>query len=72
MESEQLERREMAPFGPVADCIHALQDPINQLNYNRRECQQLVDHIKAFIVSLEEKSYMPVQDILDLHQKLSE
>ena len=62
----------MAPFGPVADCILALQDPINQLHYNRRQCQQLVDHsdhIKAFIASLEEK--ILVQDILDLHQKLS-
>ena len=65
----------MASFGPVADCIHALQDPLNHLHYNRRQCQQLVDHsdhIKAFIASLEEKSYMPAQDILDLQQKLSE
>jgi hypothetical protein len=60
----------MAPFGPVAARIDALQDPIKQLHYNRRECQQLVDHIEAFIASLEEKSYM--QDILDLQQKLSE
>ena len=65
----------MAPFGRVANCIHALQGPINQLYYNLRECQQLVDHsdlIKAFIGSLEEKGHMPVQDILDLQQKLSE
>ena len=58
------------PFGPVAARIHALQDPINQLDYNRRECQQLVDHVKAFIASLEEKSYM--QDLVDLQQKLFE
>ena len=61
----------MAPFGPVAARIHALQDPINQLHYNRRECQQLVDHIKSFIASLEENSY-DVQDLLDLQQKLFE
>ena len=62
----------MAPFGPVqvAARIHALQDSINQLHYNRRECQQLVDYIKAFIPSLEEKSY--TQDLLDLQQKLFE
>ena len=65
----------MAPFGRVANCIHALQGPITQLYYNLRECQQLVDHsdhIKAFIGSLEEKGHMPVQDILDLEEKLSE
>jgi hypothetical protein len=56
--------------GPVAARIHALQEPINQLHYNRRECQQLVDHTKAFIASLEEKSY--AQDLLDLQQKLIE
>ena len=62
----------MAPFGPVqvAARIHALQDPINQLHYNRGECLQLVDYIKAFIASLEEKSY--TQDLLDLQQKLFE
>ena len=64
----------MAPslFGPVAARIRALQDPINQLHYNRRECQQLVDHIKTFITSLEEKSYVQELDFLDLQQKLSE
>ena len=62
----------VTPFGPVAARINELQDQINQLRYNRRECQQLVDHIKAFIASFEEKSYMPVQDLFDLQQKLSE
>ena len=61
----------MAPFSPVEDLIHALQDPINQLLYNRRECQQLVDSIKAFIAALEEKSYN-MEDLLDLQQKLFE
>ena len=60
----------MASFGPVMAHIRTLQEPINQLKYNRSECQQLVDHIKAFIPSLEEKSYN--QDILDLQQKLLE
>ena len=60
----------MTPFGPIALRIHALQEPINQLHYNCRECQQLVDDIKAFIASLEEKSY--TQDLLDLQQKLFE
>ena len=60
----------MAPFGPLAARIRALQDPINHLQYNRRECQQLVDCIKAFIAALEEKSYM--QDLLELQQKLFE
>ena len=60
----------MTPFSPLAARIHALQDPINQLHYNRRECQQLVDHVKEFIASLEEKSYM--QDLLDLQQELFE
>ena len=63
-------KREMAPFGPVVARIRALQDPINQLQYNRRECQQLVDHIKTFIASLKEKDY--VQNLLDLQRKLSE
>ena len=57
----------MAPFGPV---VARIQEPINQLQYNRRECQQLVDHIKAFIASLEEKKY--TQDLVDLQQKLLE
>ena len=57
----------MAPFGPV---VARIQEPINQLHYNRRECQQLVDHIKAFIASLEEKNY--IQDLIDLQQKLFE
>ena len=60
----------MAPFGPLVVRIRALQDQINQLRYNRRECQQLVDHIKAFIASIEEKSY--VQNLLDIQQKLLE
>ena len=60
----------MAPFGPVMARIRTLQDPINQLQYNRRECQQLVDHIKAFIASLKEKSY--AQSLLDLQKKLLE
>ena len=62
----------MAPFGPasVPARIRALQDPIIKLKYNRRECQQLIDHIKAFIASLEEKSYN--QDLLDLQQKILE
>ena len=60
----------MAPFGPVVARIRTLQDPINQLQYNRRECQQLLDHIKAFIASLKEKIY--VQNVLDLQQKLLE
>ena len=60
----------MAPFGPVVSRIHALQEPIDQLHFNRRECQQLVDHIKAFISSLKEKNYM--QDLVELLQKLSE
>ena len=62
----------MAAFGPtsVVTLIRDLQDPINHLKYNRRECQQLVDHIKAFIASIEEKSYN--QDLLDLQQKLLE
>ena len=62
----------MAPFGSVVSRIHDLQEPINQLHYNRRECQQLVDHIEAFIrvASLEEKNFM--QDLVDLLQKLSE
>ena len=60
----------MALFGPtsVATLIRQLQVPINKLKYNRRECQQLVDHIKAFIASLEDKSYD--QDLLDLQQKI--
>ena len=62
--------REMAPFGPVVARIRMIQEPINQLQYNRRECQLLVDHVKAFIASLEEKSY--VQNLLDLQQKLLE
>ena len=60
----------MAPFGPLVVRIRALQDQINQLRYNRRECQQLADHIKAFIASIEEKSY--VQNLLDIQQKLLE
>ena len=50
----------MTRLSPLAARIHALQDPINQLHYkyNRRECQQLVDHVEAFLASLEEKSYM--------------
>ena len=60
----------MAPFGPVMARIRTLQDPINQLQYNRRECQQLVDHIKAFIASLKDKNYM--QNLLDLQHKLLE
>ena len=62
----------MALFGPasVATLIRQLQVPINQLKYNRRECEQLVDHIKAFIASLEEESYN--QDLLDLQQTLLE
>ena len=63
----------MAPFGPVATRMQALQGPIDQLDYNRRECHQLVENIKAFIASvesLEEKNYM--QDLLDLQQKLFE
>ena len=58
----------MTPFCPVVSRIHALQEPINQLRYNRRECQQLVDHIKAFISSFKEKNYM--QDLVELLQKL--
>ena len=60
----------MAPSGPVAIrmLVHELQDPIDQLQYNRRECQQLVDHINAFIGSPEEKSY--TEDLLDLQQEL--
>ena len=58
----------MALFGPVVARIRMLQDPINQLQYNRRECQQLVDHITAFIASLKEKSYE--QSVLDLQKKL--
>ena len=57
-------------FGPVAARIRALQDPIIHLQYNRRECQQFVDYIKAFIAALEEKSDMP--DLLELQQKLCE
>ena len=64
------ERREMAPFGSVVSLIRTLQDPINQLQYNRRECQQLVEHIRAFVASLKEKDY--VQNLLDLQRKLSE
>ena len=60
----------MALFGPVVARIRTLQDPITQLQYNRRECQQLVDHIKAFIASLKEKSY--AQSLLDLQKKLLE
>jgi hypothetical protein len=60
----------MTSFSPLVARLHALRDPINQLNYNRRECQQLVDHVKAFLASLEEKGYM--QDLLDLQQKLFE
>ena len=60
----------MAPFDPVAARICALQDPINHLQYNRRDCQLLVDYIKAFIAALEEKSDM--QDLLELQQKLCE
>ena len=60
--------REMAPFRPVAARIHALQNLVNQLQYNRRECQQLVDHINAFIASLKEKSH--AQNLLDLQRKL--
>ena len=61
----------MSLFGPLAARIRALQDPINQLHYNRRECQQLVDHIKAFIASLEQRSYS-TQGLLDLQEKLFE
>ena len=60
----------MAPFGSVVARIRALQDPINQLQYNRRECQPLVDHIKAFIASLKEKDY--AQSLLNLQRKLLE
>ena len=60
----------MAPLRPVAACIRALQELINQLQYNRRECQQLVDHIKSFIASLKEKSQ--AQNLLDLQRKLLE
>ena len=59
---------EMAPFGSVVARIRALQDPINQLQYNRRECQQLVDHTKAFIASLKEKSH--AQNLSDLQRNL--
>ena len=58
----------MALFSPVTALIRVLQEPINQLQYNRRECQQLADHVKAFVASLDEKSYN--QDLLDLQQKL--
>ena len=62
----------MAPSGPVAlrMLVRELQDPINQLDYNRMECQQLVGHINAFITSPEEKSYK--EDLVDLQQKLIE
>ena len=64
----------MASFSRVTrvimDRIRMLQDPINQLQYNRRECQHLVDDIKAFIASLKEESY--IQNLLDLQQKLLE
>ena len=60
----------MAPFRPITTRIRALQDLINQLQYNRRECLQLVDHIKAFIASRKEKSH--VQNLLDLQRKLLE
>ena len=58
----------MSPFGPVVARIRALQDPINQLQFNRRECQQVVDHTNAFIASLKEKSH--AQNLLDLQRKL--
>ena len=62
----------MAPSGPVAIrmLVHELQDPVNQLRYNRWECQQLVDHINAFIESelTGEESYM--EDLVDLQHKL--
>ena len=58
----------MAPLRPVAARIRALQELINQLQYNRRECQQLVDHIKAFIASLKEKSH--AQNLSDLQRNL--
>ena len=64
----------MAPSGPVAIrmLVRELQDPVNQLSYNHRECQQLVDHINAFITSEStgEKIYM--EDLVDLRQKLYE
>ena len=62
----------MAPSGPVAlrMLVREIQDPINQLDYNRRECQRLVDHLNAFIASPEEKFYM--EDLEDLQQKLIE
>ena len=60
----------MALFNPVVARIRMLQDPINQLQYNRRECQQLLDHINAFIASLKEKTY--AQSILDHQKKLLE
>ena len=60
----------MAPSGPVAIrmLVRERQDSISQLKYSRRECQQLVDHINAFIASPEEESY--TEDLLDLQQKL--
>ena len=60
----------MALFSPVTARIRALQEPINQLQYNRRECQQLADDIKAFVASLEEKTYN--QELLDLQHTLLE
>ena len=62
----------MAPSGLVAIgmLVRELQVSIKQLHNNRMECQQLVDHINAFIASIEEKSV--IQDLLlvDLQEKL--
>ena len=68
--SAHFQTREMAPFRPVANRIRALQELINQSQYNRRECQQLVDHVKAFIASHKTKSH--AQNLLDLQRKLLE
>ena len=64
----------MTPFGPVATrmLLRALQDPIKQLHYSRRECQQLVDHINTFIASLEEKGHLQDLSLVDLQKKLYE
>ena len=66
------DNREMAPSGIVAIgmLVRELQVSVNQLHYNRMECRQLVDHINAFIASIEEKS--DIQDLLlvDLQEKL--
>ena len=62
----------MAPSGIVAIgmLVRELQVSVNQLHYNRMECQQLVDHINAFMALIEEKS--DIQDLLlvDLQEKL--